>query len=150
MGNSALHWASAGGILHVMNYIISLSSDMVSCCDLNGWTPLVWAATGCHSKQKACCLNEQEDVIKLSLDRGANPCVTAKGLDREWSPVKVARYHGLSSRIIQLLKEKVKEKLETMADEDTWEESCHTSRKAAEKYESCDCCFLVSPPFVEH
>jgi hypothetical protein len=46
--------------------------------------------------------------FKLLLERGADPYVIGKGMDREWPPLKIARYHGADQRIIQLLKDKIK------------------------------------------
>ena len=143
MGRTALHWASVSGMVHVVNCIISLSSDLVNQGDLDGWTPLLWAARGSNTTQRKVSPSAQEEVIRLLLDRGADPCVRSNGVDREWSPVKVARYHGADTTVIQLLEEKAKEKLESMKAESVWDRQSHTSRKADQKTAWCDCCFAV-------
>ena len=147
-GRTALHWAAISGMAPVVNHIISLSRGLVDQIDNDGWSPLLWAARGCDSSLKEVSSGAQEGVIKLLLDRGADPCVTTKGLDRDWSPVKVARYHGVDSRIIHLLEEKAKEKLQDTGG--VWDEEFHASRQADRIDKSyCDCCLEVSTfPFI--
>ena len=137
LGRTALHWASVGGMLHVANHILSDSKSLVNQGDVNGWTPLLWAARGTASA------STQEKVLKLLLDSGANPCIKAKILDEDWSAVKVARYHGQNRRVIKLLQRKAKEILEATNGEDTWNEKDHASRKADKKDATCHCCCLV-------
>ena len=143
MGRTALHWASVSGMVHVVNCIISLSGGLVNQGDLDGWTPLLWAARGSNTTQREVSSSAQEEVIRLLLDRGADPCVRSNGLDGEWSPVKVAKYHGVYSTVVQLLEERAKEKLETTKAENVWDEQLHASRKADQKTAWCDCCFAV-------
>ena len=82
-------------------------------------------------------------VLQLTvLDRGADPCATSK--NQEWSPVKIATYHGVDSSIILLLKERAKEKLETSRSDNVWDEKLHASRQADRKEAWCGCCFAVS------
>ena len=137
LGRTALHWASVGGMFHVINRVLSESKSLVDQGDGNGWTPLLWAARGTASA------SAQEEVLKLLLDSGANPCVRARIMDETWSPVKVARYHGQNRRVIELLEEKAKEMLEATNGEDTWNEKDHASRKADRKDATCHCCYLV-------
>ena len=147
-GRTALHWASISGMVHVVNHIISLSRGLVNQIDNDGWSPLLWAARGCDNSLKEVSSKAQEEVIKLLLNRGADPCVTAKGMDRDWSPVKVARYHGVDSGVIHLLEEKAKEKLQRTGG--VWDEDFHASRQA-DRIDGCycDCCFVVSSlPFI--
>ena len=147
-GRTALHWASISGMASVVNHIISLSRGLVNQIDNDGWSPLLWAARGCDNSLREVSSNAQEEVIKLLLHRGADPCVTTKGLDRDWSPVKVARYHGVDSRVIHLLEEKAKEKLQDTGG--VWDEDFHASRQA-DRIDGCycDCCFVVSSfPFI--
>lgn len=137
LGRTALHWASIGGMVQVVNRILSESKSLVDKGDVNGWTPLLWAAREISSA------SAQEEVLKLLLDSGANPCVRAKILDEDWSPVKVARYYGQDRRVIELLEGKAKELLEATNGEDSWNENDHASRKADRKNATCDCCSLV-------
>jgi len=142
MGRTALHWAAIGGMVDIVARVISLSRGLVDQADNDGWTPLLWAARGCDTSQKMARSSEQGEIIKVLLDRGADPCIRVKGLDREWSPVKVARYHGIDDAILQLLMEKAKDKL----GEDMWDETPHASAKAVEINEYCDSCLSVGFP----
>ena len=131
-------------MVHVVNHIISLSRDLVNQGDCAGWTPLLWAARGTNTTQARVSSSAQEKVIKLLLDRGADPCAISKGPNRGWSPVKVARYHGVDSRVIRLLEERAKDKLETTRSDNVWDEKFHASRQADQKEAWCGCCFAVS------
>lgn len=88
-------------MVYLVNHIISLSRGFVDQADLDGWTPLLWAARGSVIQHMTVSSSAQEEVIKLLLDRGADPCVKVTALGREWSPVKVARCHGVISRVIE-------------------------------------------------
>jgi ankyrin repeat protein len=144
MGRTALHCAALAGLLDVVERVISLSKGLVDQADIDGWTPLLWAARGGDTDHISATSDAQEEIIKLLLDRGADPCIKGKGLDREWSPVKVARYHGADDAVVQLLIEKTKEKLAAKGKEDTWDEAFHASRKALEVMAFCDSCLFVS------
>jgi ankyrin repeat protein len=144
MGRTVLHWATIGGVIDVVERVISLSRGLIDQADVEGWTPLLWAARGCGTDHEPATSNVLEEIIKLLLERGADPCVKGKGLDREWSPVKVARYHGVDDAVVQLLMAKAKEKLAAEGEEDTWDESFHTSGKALKQDQYCDSCFCVS------
>lgn len=144
MGRTALHWAAIGGMKSVVHEIMWLLRGLVDQGDRDGWSPLLWAARGSDTEQRTVLPDEQEEVIELLLDRGADPCVRAKGLDQEWSPVKVAKYHGVSGKVIRLLEDKAKEKLMATGGEDAWDNEFHASRKAAKKSSWCACCFSVS------
>lgn len=144
IGRTALLWASVGGIEYIVNSIVYLSKGSVNKGDRDGWTPLLWAARGSDTKQRKLLPGEQEEVINLLLIYGADPCVKAKGLDQEWSPVKVAKYHGVDGRVIRLLREKAKEELEATGSENSWDAEFHASRKAARRDSWCECCLSVS------
>lgn len=104
------------------------------CCGRRG--------AGTDTTQVRVSTSAQEEVIKFLLDRGADLCATSK--DQEWSLVKIARYHGVDSRIIRLLEERAKEKLETTRRDNVWDEKLHASRQADRKEAWCGCCFAVS------
>jgi ankyrin repeat protein len=144
MHRTAIHWATIGGVIDTIERVLSLSRGIVDQADIDGWTPLLWAARGCGRYNKPTTSNAQKKIIKLLLDRGADPCVRWKGLDREWSPVKVARYHGVDDAVVQLLMAKAKEKLAAEGAAGTWDEAFHASRKALKQNGYCDSCLFVS------
>lgn len=143
MGRTALHWATMGGMIDIVKHILSLSSGLVDQADIDGWTPLLWAARGCGTYHRPLEPDVQEEIIKSLLDRGANLCVRGKVLDQEWSPVRVARYHGVDDATVQLLITKAKEKLAAEGDEDSWDEAFHASKKGLKQTVYCDSCLLV-------
>jgi hypothetical protein len=79
----------------------------------------------------------QEEIIKLLLKRGADPCIRGEGINREWSPIKVARYHGADSSIIDLLISEAKQKVGR-------DEDASKSKKAFKIKGFCDGCLFVS------
>ena len=142
MGRTALHRAPASGIDHIVDYIILMSGGLVDQPDRDDWTPLLWAARGCNIAPGKVSSSAQWKVIELLFHYGADPCVAGKGLDRDWSPAKIARYHGVDGKVIRLLEEKAKEKLNNAGG--LWDEESHASRQADRKSEWCDSCLVVS------
>lgn len=143
MGRVPLHWAAMGGTSDVVDRIISLCSGKVDFYDRDGWTPFLYAARGCGNTGKTVSSDTCEEVIRLLLSRGADPCVIGRAFDREWSPVKVARYHGVNMNVIQLLEKNAKEKLEASGGKNRWDERFHALEKAMPKNIFCSCCLSV-------
>jgi ankyrin repeat protein len=141
MGRTALHWAVIGCSLDILDRVISLSRGFVDQTDNDGWTPLLWAARGTSVYGRELSPTAVKDVITLLLERGADPCVKGAGHDREWTPVKVARYHRVDQSIIRLLISKAKEK----PGKDKWDEKLHASRRGTRRPPFCDCCLTVRP-----
>lgn len=112
--------------------------------DKDGWTPLLWAARWVGTRNNYDVnTGIQKRMIQLLLDRGADPCVRSTDVERRWSAVKLARYHGQDRDIVQLLIEAEKK----LADSGTggrWDEQFHASRKAKGYDGFCDGCYNVS------
>jgi ankyrin repeat protein len=138
-GRSLLHWAAFSGQVDVVEGVISLLKGFVDQADIDGWTPLLWAARGCNG-QKELTPNAHEQIIKLLLDRGADPCVRGKGLSREWSPVEVARFHGADESVVQFLRDKAAERLDSREDANVPNEE---SRMGHRKPSGCDVFFFL-------
>lgn len=143
MGRSAMHWAVVSGSLEVVERVYSLSRRLLDQPDNDGWTPLLWAARGCVTVYKETPSNAQEQIMSFLMDQGADPLVKGKGLDRTWTPIQVARYHGIDDEIIQFLVKSTKEKL---GKEELYAEADHTCPKASEQVGSCDSCHCVRSP----
>ena len=79
MGRTALHWAVIGCHIDVLDRVISLPRGFVDQPDIDGWTPLLWAAreTGVHTDHPSP--RRVEAVIKLLLERGAHPISKYQG-----------------------------------------------------------------------
>ncbi|KUJ16883.1 ankyrin [Mollisia scopiformis] len=145
MERSTLHWAALGGRLDVVERVLYLSRSLVDQPDVDGWTPLLWAARQCGTEHNVGTVSAQKQIINFLIGQGADPCVVGKTLDgREWTTVKVARYHGVDEEVIELLIEKIKEKLENEGSADTWDDAVHASAKAQVHTGSCDSCLSVS------
>ena len=80
MGRTAIHWAVIGGQIDVVERVLALSRGLVDQADIDGWTPLLWAAKGCGTYVKPATSWTQEKIITLLLDRGADPCIRGKGI----------------------------------------------------------------------
>jgi ankyrin repeat protein len=110
-GRSLLHWATQGGSAEVIDYVLKLlSSDNedfdvdVDVRDDDGWTALCWAARGCGSEFRAPALGAQFEVVKLLLDRSADPDVQVRFSNKEcWTPLKIALYSGSPDDVLKLL-----------------------------------------------
>lgn len=61
----------------------------------------MWAARDCA--RWGTTIDGQPEIIQLLLSNGANLWARGKGLDREWSPLKVVRYYGASEKAVELL-----------------------------------------------
>lgn len=136
-----VHWAVISGRPDMLERVLSLSRGKIDQADIDGWTPLLWAARGTGTYLNRATDTMTEEVIKLLLDRGADPTVVVKGPDRDWSPIKLARYYGVDDSVVNLLIAKTKEKLATEGK--TFDESLHASKKALKQAGSCDSCLAV-------
>ncbi|KAF4633299.1 hypothetical protein G7Y89_g4815 [Cudoniella acicularis] len=123
-GRTCLHWAVIGGFIEAARASRRLSYDLI----FNSPMPL--------------------DIIKLLLERGADPCVKGKGIDFEWPPVKVANYHGAPASFIELLTTKAKERLAEKGEEDSWDAEFHSSKQGYKTTNICGGC-LTFPLFVK-
>lgn len=113
LGRTALHWAAYAGRFQVVEKIISLLDDKtaVDAPDIDGWTPLCWAARRLRRRTplwlddegRASEPSTQTGVIRLLLKNGADPTVVASVGDEKWTPLKIARYHRCSSQVLSML-----------------------------------------------
>ncbi|KAH0498228.1 hypothetical protein TgHK011_005494 [Trichoderma gracile] len=158
-GRTALHWAVQPGRLQAVEKIVSLLPDKkaVDEPDIDGWTPLCWAARGVGNwlnQRLAGEPQEQIEVMKLLLKNGVNRSVRVSVGRQKWTPLKIARFHGASDEVIQLLKhgldsadEKDKDKSKSGSDEETDEDK---SKKGNPRGETCDGCRVKIFGFCYH
>ncbi|KAK1598849.1 putative ankyrin 2,3/unc44 [Colletotrichum navitas] len=96
-GRLPLYYAVLSGQMALVNEVLLRSERVgidINVVDKNDWTPLMWAT-------RASCLNDRtqheiaqdEDVISLLLEKGANKKLLANGLNRKWSALDIAQYH---------------------------------------------------------
>lgn len=142
LGRIPLHYAVVSGRVELVKRVLDLSLEFVNASDCDEWTPLLWATRTCGRWRTT--VEKQPEIIKLLLDAGADLWVRAKGLDREWSPLKVARYYGADDKVTDLLVPKSRKRVRNGVEE-IWDEKFHLSRKAAKKSKIlCDGCLHVS------
>ncbi|KAF4956060.1 hypothetical protein FGADI_4085 [Fusarium gaditjirri] len=137
-GLTVLHFAVATGRSDLVELVLSHTSGILSINELDedGWTPLLWACRVCESWGTPKEISPE--IVKLLLDRGADPSVRGRTSDdREWSPLKMARFHGASQEVIELLTASPSKK-----KEDDWKSKFHVSKKAARTTWFCDLCLF--------
>ncbi|KAF7920650.1 hypothetical protein BELL_0335g00130 [Botrytis elliptica] len=136
-----LHYAVLSGKIDLVAMVLKrsiacLGPDVVNYPDCDNWTPLMWAARICGRWDTTT--DGQPEIIELLLSNGGNRWVKGEGLDREWSPLKVARYYGASEEVVKLLTPDA-----LSPDGEKWVRKHHTSRKASvQPSRICDGCLL--------
>ncbi|QMW36872.1 hypothetical protein G4B11_000108 [Aspergillus flavus] len=108
LGRSALHWAAQNGRVRAVDYLLtSLGAHAVNERDIDGWTPLCWAARGTNGTPFPSLAGESCDylgTIQLLLRSGADVSVSASIGDETWSPLKIACYSRAPVEIVKALR----------------------------------------------
>lgn len=109
-GRNALHYAVGSGHLDLVEKVFELCGQNANVRDHDGWTPLMWATRlsrrGFGGDENG---TELEAIVRFLLSKDADIWVRGCGRGGKlegpntWSPLKVARYHGCSDTILQLL-----------------------------------------------
>lgn len=133
-GRLPLHYAASSGDVEVLKEVLARSRRVglqIDERDHDGWTPLMWAArtTGLWWTTRTY---DHVGVINLLLDEKADTSVTARGIRREWTPWKVARYHGADPEIVRRL-----------APKGSAKSSIDAATPKSARGSACNCCFLV-------
>lgn len=138
MGRSPIHFAAVGGYWDVFERVSQLydESELII-PDNAGWTPLFWAL-----------MNASVDIrlVEHLIQHGADLWARVKSRKAEWSPLKLARYIGVSEDVCNLLVPDPLVRVIGPKDrEEQWDEKFHVSRKAAtNEGRICDSCRVVS------
>ncbi|KAI0468788.1 ankyrin repeat-containing domain protein [Xylaria cf. heliscus] len=107
LGRSALHYAVGSGRLPVVKKVLALSptGSGADIRDGDGWTPLMWAIRINNRTLSPDGIgDDQEAIIRFFVeDQHANTRLRVDGWGQSWSPMKLARYHGVSAEIINIL-----------------------------------------------
>jgi ankyrin repeat protein len=138
MGRSPIHFAAVGGHWDVFERVSEMYDESeLTMPDNAGWTPLFWAL-----------LNDSVDVgvVEHLVKHGADLWARVKSRKAEWSPLKLARYIGVSKDVCNLLIPDPPVRVVGPKDrEEHWDEQFHVSRKAAtNENRVCDSCRVVS------
>ncbi|TFB03946.1 Ankyrin-3 [Trichoderma ghanense] len=158
-GRTALHWAVQPGRLQAVEKIISLLPDKkaVDEPDIDGWTPLCWAARGVGNWLNQDIAGEPQDqieVMKRLLEKGADRFVRVSVGRQKWTPLKIARFHDASDEVIELLKhgldtadDKDNKKNKSGMDDESDEDK---TKKGNPRGETCDSCRTKIYGFCYH
>jgi hypothetical protein len=136
----------------VINYVLKLLSSGneefgVDDRDNDGWTALCWAARGCGSEFGAPAVGAQFEVVKLLLDRGANPDVQVRFSTKEsWTPLKIALYSSSVDDVKLLDTATVKEAGEDRHEEATLKLVTSSTKAFLHADSYCMFCLGVSAP----
>jgi ankyrin repeat protein len=144
IGQTALHIAGVTGRIDLVEIILSKARNLLNEPDVDGWTPLMWACRLCDKWNTPASL--EPAIIQLLISEGADLWAKGKSEDREWSPLKLARYHGASEGVVKLLTPAVKSRIGKGGKEEVWDVKFHTSRRGPRTPGYCDVCLFVSLP----
>ncbi|KAB8256683.1 ankyrin repeat-containing domain protein [Aspergillus pseudonomiae] len=103
-GRTPIHFAAYHGI---DNLTIPLELGAVNLGDIDGWTPICYAARYTDNDDTPSVAGESSDilgVIHLLIRSGASLSVQALSGDEAWSPLRIACYSGATMDVIKSLK----------------------------------------------
>ncbi|TGJ87163.1 hypothetical protein E0Z10_g1616 [Xylaria hypoxylon] len=143
INRNALHFAVLSGRLDVVKLVLDKQPNFVNQKDAHGWTPLLWAlrVTGKWGTQTS----EMQAIVQELLGCGAHRLVRGEGIDRTWTPMKIAKYYRVSEDVMELLAP-IPEDFEKMGDEyQDWDWRSGGGKRAIFGNDSgwCDHCLLV-------
>ncbi len=144
MRRTALHYAVLSGRLDLVKYILEKEEGktLANRGDCDGWTPLFWAVRECLLWDTQT--TERGAIIKELKAHGADIMAQGEGLDRIWTPYKLACYYGLDSTVVKLVKPTSKQ-IKRSEDAFFWRNSIKNDTRKAKSLEGfCDACLLVS------
>ncbi|KAM7194063.1 Ankyrin repeat-containing domain protein [Naviculisporaceae sp. PSN 640] len=151
MGRTVLHCAALAHNVGLIRKLIEINEDLVGATDHHGWTPLHWATRNAYRPDPKGGWIEEEVVkddlvqtVELLLD-GDSQGLSKIGhaSERAWTPVKLAKYHG----VFDILKDKLAMTPTYKADggnnkQHTEEEAqLYESPVAVKHTRLCDACF---------
>ncbi|KAL4916455.1 ankyrin repeat-containing domain protein [Aspergillus aurantiobrunneus] len=119
MGKTAVHYAASSGNWDTFERVIALYDEKEqNKPDNDGWTPFLWAL-----------LNPDTDsrIVEHLLNQGADVNARVSTGRRQWSPLKLGRYIGVSDTILSLL---VPKSPTGLPGEDQLDDAFHNSKKA--------------------
>ncbi|EOD51654.1 putative ankyrin repeat protein [Neofusicoccum parvum UCRNP2] len=88
-----------------------------------------------------CAIQDERkhEVVEFLIEQGADVWALSRGPDgKQWSPLKLANYHGAKQETLDLLTPKIK----TSAEGKAWDEEFHKSEKAFHQTQFCDEVYL--------
>jgi ankyrin repeat protein len=154
---TALHWAAQHARLQVVELLLpALGSEAVDETDIDGWTPLCWAARGPEgwlSRDVAEGRADQVKIIRLLLKHGADRFTQGTIGEQKWSPLKIARYSDANAETLKLLERGLGDGSDDSKNAQATSEndSDDMTKPGLAKAFTCDYCMWVSrlyPPVL--
>lgn len=71
-------------------------------------------------------------MIELLLNYGASVWDGGRGSDRDWSPLKLALYHGAEEKVLNLLVPKQMTRVNERGQQEAWDSEFHHSRRVSQ------------------
>ncbi|KAG9230837.1 ankyrin repeat-containing domain protein [Amylocarpus encephaloides] len=139
MGRNLLHFAVMSGRVDVIRFILSSRANLINKPDIDGWTPLFWALR--RGNRWEAPPDGKLEVIKFLIEAGADLWQIGQGIDREWSPLKLARFYGMGEDIQNLLTPSPKRRI-VDGKEEEWDPTLHNSGESQDHSGYCDVCLL--------
>lgn len=146
MGRTVAHCAVQSGDIDLVMHVLQKTKDFRTVKDVHDWTPLHYAARGCRhlTHEGGTGDRQQEDSAQLAIishltTERSDISARSTGLDRDWSPLMLARYHGALSETLELLKPRKSEE-----GAEKFDDTLHQAKRAAYQNWICDACFIVS------
>lgn len=147
MGRTVLHCAVVAHNPDLVRLLIEHDKELVHAADDDGWTPLHWATRRAYGPVSNSGMwytrpstgEKLSDMVRLLLKDGSGDLVlTGKAANQRWSPLKLARYHGVYESLKdQLTPESLKEEQPAENPE------LYESKAAVFHRRLCDACFCV-------
>ncbi|KAI1123725.1 ankyrin repeat-containing domain protein [Nemania abortiva] len=139
LDRSVLHYAAQGGRLQVIRQIFELLPEVdINTRDIDGWTPLCWAAwrsTALVMENRASEPTDLIGVVRYLLERGADRFVECKIGDDIWTPFRIFSYMGAPEEVTTLLRPRVELDLDTDdTTENTDDQSPHKGKVLKETW----------------
>ncbi|KAI3342290.1 ankyrin [Ustulina deusta] len=141
-GRGIVSWAAQGGNTEILHKALQLVGDeAINDPDLNGWTPLCWAARGVGTFSRPS--DNQRQMVSELLSQGADATVQSRIKGKEpLTPAGIAMYHNWPEEVVRTL---VGNKASSIPD-DTEEQQetnfSHQRRLANNRGIFCDFCLF--------
>lgn len=159
MGRTVLHCAAVTHNVDLVKKLVEINKHLLDENDNDDWTPLHWAMRNAYGpKPNAETWIDlpvvKDDLVKtveVLLDGGSQSLSKIGGASgREWTPLKLARYHG----VYEMVKDKLAPPPEVDGNKSTESLQLYESPVAEFHRRVCEACFCVgvtclvfSPPF---
>lgn len=134
IGRTPVHFAAVGANWSTFRAVCELyGEEELQRPDGQGWTPLFWALLSPKASIQ---------IVQYLIDHGADLWMTVKGLNYDWSPLKIGRYIGVSDEILALL---VPDPPTRSIEPERWIDEDHFTRTARVTKTLCYSCRVVCP-----